>query len=278
MNSENQRILVDQDSQMDVFKDASGTLNQREHPLTNFFQANAYSNGDLGGFSSLESSAGTGMFLIPQEEQYTSYYSYPENTDACPRRQVTVLNDRGDPTSNVFNGVGVYPIDETMKKFEVYGPIDIKVSGPNGNSTFTYAATEGCQPKFILTLDQVYDTLEIISNVTACTRSAAIVYGQTDVLKPGTYPLDPSMYKLYIYPPLKVTATGDSPRVEIFDTMAECPSPIKLVLEQEKTYTSLILSTDLTRSETSNVSLAPSLEDYLPGYQSRIIPLIGSVL
>ena len=85
MNSDNEKIMVDQDSQMDVFKDASGTLNQREHPLTNFFQVDAYSNGDLGGFSSLESSAGTAMYLIPQEQQYTTYYQYPANTDACPR-------------------------------------------------------------------------------------------------------------------------------------------------------------------------------------------------
>jgi hypothetical protein len=263
---------------MDVFKDASGTLNQREHPLTNFFQANAYSKGDLGGFSSLESSAGTGMYLIPQEEQYTYYYQYPENTDACPRRQVTVLDDQGEPTSNVFNGVGVYPIDATMRKFEVYGPLDIVASGINGRVVFSYPATAGCQPKFIMTLDQPYDTLELKSNVTACTRSAAVVYGQTDILEPGTYPIDSSMYQLTIYPPLKVTATGDVPRVEIFNTMTECPSPVRLVLEKEKTYTSLILSTDLTRPETSNVSLTPPLDDYLPGYRSRIIPLLGSVL
>ena len=278
MDSENQKIMVDQDSQMDVFKDASGTLNQREHPLTNFFQANAYSKGDLGGFSSLESSAGTGMYLIPQEEQYTYYYQYPENTDACPRRQVTVLDDQGEPTSNVFNGVGVYPIDATMRKFEVYGPLDIVASGINGRVVFSYPATAGCQPKFIMTLDQPYDTLELKSNVTACTRSAAVVYGQTDILEPGTYPIDSSMYQLTIYPPLKVTATGDVPRVEIFNTMTECPSPVRLVLEKEKTYTSLILSTDLTRPETSNVSLTPPLDDYLPGYRSRIIPLLGSVL
>ena len=135
---------------MDVFKDASGTLNQREHPLTNFFQANAYSKGDLGGFSSLESSAGTGMYLIPQEEQYTYYYQYPVNTDACPRRQVTALDDQGEPTSNVFNGVGVYPIDATMRKFQVYGPLDVIASGPNARARFSYPATAGCQPKFTL--------------------------------------------------------------------------------------------------------------------------------
>lgn len=278
MDSENQKILVDQDSQMDVFKDASGTLNQREHPLTNFFQANAYSKGDLGGFSSLESSAGTGMYLIPQEEQYTYYYQYPENTDACPRRQVTALDDQGEPTSNVFNGVGVYPIDATMRNFQVYGPLDVTASGPNGRARFSYPATAGCQPKFTLTLDQPYDTLELTSNVTACTRSAAVVYGQTDILEPGTYPLNSSMYQLTIYPPLKVTATGDNPRVEIFNTTAECPTPVILALEKEKTYTSLILSTDLTPPETNNVSFVPPLDDYLPGYRSRIIPLIGSVL
>jgi hypothetical protein len=245
--------------------------------LTNFLQANADSKGDLGGVSSLESSAGTGMYLIPQEEQYTYYYQYPVNTDACPRRQVTALDDQGQPTSNVFNGVGVYPIDATMRNFQVYGPLDVTASGPNGRTRFSYPATAGCQPKFTLTLDQPYDTLELTSNVAACTRSAAVVYGQTDILEPGTYPLNSSMYQLTIYPPLKVTATGDSPRVEIFNTTAECPTPVILALEKEKTYTSLILSTDLTPPETSDVSLVPQ-DDYLPGYRSRIIPLIGSVL
>ena len=64
------------DSQMDVYKDAAGWPNMRQHPLTDFFQENAFSNvADIAGFGSFmgsESSAGMApMTVIPSDEQYT---------------------------------------------------------------------------------------------------------------------------------------------------------------------------------------------------------------
>jgi hypothetical protein len=59
------------DSQTEVFKDASGWLNMREHPLSDKFQSNAYAGADMGDFAGIESSAGVApMTVIPTEEQY----------------------------------------------------------------------------------------------------------------------------------------------------------------------------------------------------------------
>lgn len=59
------------DSQSEVFKDASGWLNMREHPLSDQFQSNAYAGVDMGDFAGTESSAGGApMTVIPTEEQY----------------------------------------------------------------------------------------------------------------------------------------------------------------------------------------------------------------
>lgn len=59
------------DSQSEVFKDASGWLNMREHPLSDKFQSNAYAGTDMGDFAGIESSAGLApMTVIPTEEQY----------------------------------------------------------------------------------------------------------------------------------------------------------------------------------------------------------------
>lgn len=47
------------DSQSEVFKDAGGWINQREHPLSSNFQANAYTGTDYGSFGPYVSDIGT---------------------------------------------------------------------------------------------------------------------------------------------------------------------------------------------------------------------------
>lgn len=67
------------DSQSNVFADASGWLNMREHPLSGQFQSNAYAGADMGDFTGIESSAGVApMTVIPTEEQY----EYTPSTNA----------------------------------------------------------------------------------------------------------------------------------------------------------------------------------------------------
>lgn len=57
--------------QSDVFMDAGGWLNMREHPLSDNFQSNAYTGKDMGDFTGIESGSGTAiMTVIPINEQY----------------------------------------------------------------------------------------------------------------------------------------------------------------------------------------------------------------
>jgi len=59
------------DNQSNVFIDAGGWINQREHPLAPFLQSNLYTKGDFGDFVGLESSSGDApMYVIAADEQY----------------------------------------------------------------------------------------------------------------------------------------------------------------------------------------------------------------
>jgi hypothetical protein len=55
-------------SQVDVYKDTAGFINQREHPLTDNFQSNAYAGTDMGSFVGLESSAGNVPMTVITDE------------------------------------------------------------------------------------------------------------------------------------------------------------------------------------------------------------------
>lgn len=70
-----EKLDAAQDNQTEVFKDAAGWLNMREHPMTGFIQEDAFANvatvTGFGDFVGLESSAGIApMTVIPKDEQY----------------------------------------------------------------------------------------------------------------------------------------------------------------------------------------------------------------
>jgi len=70
-----EKLDAAQDSQTEVFKDAAGWLNMREHPMSGFIQEDAFANvaavTGFGDFVGLESSAGIApMTVIPKDEQY----------------------------------------------------------------------------------------------------------------------------------------------------------------------------------------------------------------
>jgi len=68
------------DSQSNVFMDAGGWVNQREHPMTPFIQGDARRGEDLGDFVGLESSSGDApMYVIAADEQYD--YGSPSLTE-----------------------------------------------------------------------------------------------------------------------------------------------------------------------------------------------------
>ena len=70
-----EKVNDTQESQTEVFKDAAGWLNMREHPMSGFIQEDAFANvmsvTGFGEFVGLESSAGIApMTVIPASEQY----------------------------------------------------------------------------------------------------------------------------------------------------------------------------------------------------------------
>jgi hypothetical protein len=76
---------VAQDSQTEVFKDASGWLNMRENPMSAFIQEDAFSNvsgiSGFGSFVGLESSAGIAPMTVIQSTGTVKDAFVPENPE-----------------------------------------------------------------------------------------------------------------------------------------------------------------------------------------------------
>ena len=163
--------------QSDVFEDASGWLNMREHPLSDNFQSNAYAGNDMGDFTGIESGSGTAiMTVIPVNEQYEY-----------------------NPTAST----GSYLPGVTSSAIPFIG----------------------------------------------CSRSKVIVKDTGIVLLPGTHTIDRTMYTMDVYAPLNVLATGPNGERQnmFFNTKEQCPVAQRLVLDQDKNYTTLILTLEAQR-------------------------------
>ena len=62
---------------------------------------------------------------------------------------------------------------------------------------------------------------------------------------PGTYDIDERMYRMKIVPPLQIEASGPNGEYQKTDyakTGTGCSTPVYLVLEKEKTYTKLVVT------------------------------------
>jgi hypothetical protein len=163
--------------QSDVFEDASGWLNMREHPLSDNFQSNAYAGTDMGDFIGMESGSGTAvMTVIPANEQYEY-----------------------NPTSST--------------------------------GSYLPGVTSSAVP-FI-----------------GCSRSKVIIKDTGIVLLPGTHTIDRSMYTMDVYGPLNVLATGSNGERQnmFFGAKEQCPVAQRLVLDQDKNYTTLTLTLEAQR-------------------------------
>jgi hypothetical protein len=79
-----------------------------------------------------------------------------------------------------------------------------------------------------------------------CTRSVAIIPNKNLTLQVGTHSIDKDSYNINIYPPLHVVATGPgNARQEMnYPSSEACPTMTKLILDKDKTYDTLILSSD----------------------------------
>jgi hypothetical protein len=158
--------------QSDVFEDASGWLNMREHPLSDNFQSNAFAGSDMGDFMGMDSGSGTAvMTVIPANEQYEY-----------------------NPTAST----GSYLPGVTSSAIPFIG----------------------------------------------CSRSKVIIKDTGIVLLPGTHTINRSMYTMDVYAPLNVVATGPNGERQnmFFNTREQCPVAQRLVLDQDKNYTTLILT------------------------------------
>jgi hypothetical protein len=234
---------VAQASQTEVFKDASGWLNQREHPLTDFFQANAFSGTDMGTFSSLESSAGTAeMTVIPYDEQYSYGGAISQTVAGTTKclKSVAVIRPK-DKDVNTYICPGYTP-------GSVIDAVPVLTGGSVGNvsytvdgQTYTFAATWN-KPVTTGAFVPVYFKPEAKSN-------GSLMPSETGecVLGPGTYTIDETSYLMDVYPPLYVKATGPNGVVENLSYGGdECKPPQRLTLDPRRGLNTLILSlTDL---------------------------------
>ena len=124
---------------------------------------------------------------------------------------------QGDPSSNVMYG-------------------DFVANESDGGSARMYA----------------YEDREMIAPETTekanpnCTRSVAIIPNKNLTLQVGTHSIDKDSYNINIYPPLHVVATGPgNARQEMnYPSSVACPTMTMLVLDKDKTYDTLILSSD----------------------------------
>ena len=84
-----------------------------------------------------------------------------------------------------------------------------------------------------------------------CAHSIAVIPNKNLTLEVGTHPIDKDSYIINIYPPLHVVATGPGGERDErnYPTTEACPSMVKLALDKEKIYDTLILTSDTSMKQ-----------------------------
>lgn len=131
---------------------------------------------------------------------------------------------QGDPSSNVMYGDFV-PHESDGGSAQMYaflGDLDITSSEPTQNLSDN------------------------------CPHSLAIIPNKNLTLQEGTYPIDKDSYIIDIYPPLHVVATGPGGERDErnYPATEACPTMVKLSLDKEKMYDTLILTSDTSMKQT----------------------------
>lgn len=220
--------------QSDVFKDASGWLNMREHPLTDFFQVNAFSNvGTYGSFVGLESSSGNApMSIIPFDEQY----SYGKIQQSC-NHSLLVVNNTKYYAPNTYSNI------DLTGDLQVWAPLTITATGPNNaRQVMSFKSNEPCPEREHVVLDKekTFNTIEITDTIQLqyiqCRKSVVRIddkeYG------PGKYTNVNLNGVIEVWAPLKIVATGPNGAREqlSYSTTEDCPISQRLTLDTEKTF------------------------------------------
>jgi hypothetical protein len=154
---------------------------------------------------------------------------------------------QGDPSSNV-----------------IYG--DFVPNESDGGSARMYA----------------YEDREMIESEPAqqlsnnCPHSVAIIPNKNLTLTEGTYPIDKDSYIINVYPPLHVVVTGPGGERDErnYPATEACPSMVKLALDKEKMYDTLILTSDITIKQ----SLAPIPENPTTRKNVYAIDVYGNII
>ena len=158
---------------------------------------------------------------------------------------------QGDPSSNVMYG-------------------DFVAHQSDGGSAQMYA--------FLGDLDitSTEPTVKISDN---CPHSIAVIPNKNLTLEVGTHPIDKDSYLINVYPPLHVVATGPGGERDErnYPATEACPSMVKLALDKEKNYDTLILTSDTTIKASSNPGeLNPSMVNTT--YSGYALDMNGNVI
>jgi len=229
------------DNQSNVFIDAGGWSNIREHPMAPFLQAKILSNvGTYGDFVGLESSSGDApMYVIAADEQYvyersstfkdveyipniTSSAIPPLYNPECPDEAMVTFTDVAeDYKIPTIVSTDQQPCQYTpVGKSCVQCPVDYEVE----TSDIGYTG---------------YIQIDANKYATCSNKNYRTV-------GPGNHELkDKRMYRMKVWPPLQIEAKGPDGeylKTEYKKTGTGCPSPSFLVLEREKNYTQLVIS------------------------------------
>lgn len=231
------------DNQSNVFIDAGGWTNMREHPMAPFLQEKIMSDvKSYGDFVGLESSSGDApMYVIAADEQYAYERAVPfKDVEYIPNITSAAIPPMYNPKCP----------EEAMVTFT-------DISADYKNPTVVSTGEKECRDKStpvgtkcvrcpdgyeVETSDTGYTGyIQIDPNMFAtCSNTTTRTVG------PGIYELtDKRMYRMKVWPPLQIEAKGPNGeylKTEYKKTGTGCPSPSFLVLEKEKNYTQLIVS------------------------------------
>jgi hypothetical protein len=158
---------------------------------------------------------------------------------------------QGDPSSNVMYGdfVGHQSDGGSAQMYAFLGDLDITSSET---------------------------TVKLSDN---CPHSVAIIPNKNLTLEVGTYPIDKDSYIINVYPPLHVVATGPGGERDErnYPATEACPSMVKLALDKEKMYDTLILTSDTSIKASSNPGeLNPSMVNTT--YSGYALDMNGNVI
>jgi len=164
---------------------------------------------------------------VVQVDRQTDVYKDMAGMDYQIQAGNPILNFiQGDPSSNVMYGDFVAHQSDggSAQMYAFLGDLDITSSEP---------------------------TQKLSDN---CPHSIAIIPNKNLTLEVGTHPIDKDSYIINVYPPLRVVVTGPGGERDErnYPATESCPTMVKLALDKEKMYDTLILTSDTNIKASSN--------------------------